>query len=85
MKDNSDDLLAIPDFLRRTMDEATRARPVHTSRRRVRWIMPKPTPPKTRKRRGTSAALRRLGWRPCDIKRMTREQAEQTVALRRSP
>ena len=85
MTTTEDDLLAIPAFLRRTLGEAVRPRkPTPRSKRRG-WIMPKRVKAKTRKHPGIPAALRHLGWRPCEIRRMSRAEAEQIAALRIRP
>jgi hypothetical protein len=79
----TDDLLEIPAFLRRTRT-ATPATSIPPKQPKAGWIMPG-VKEKTRKRPGQTKALRALGWRPRDIKKLTRREADEAVALRRAP
>jgi len=78
----TDDLLEIPLFLRRT-EEAPRRRVARSHKRRLK--LPASAKTKRKKCRGHPARLRALGYRPVEIRALTRREAEEIVAAGLKP
>lgn len=79
----NDDLLEIPAFLRRQVNPSMALAPVAESLRG--FALPTIAVRPSRKRPGVVGRLRQLGWRPCDIRRMSRDESEQRAALGKTP
>lgn len=74
----TDDPFHIPAFARRDMAAAVPANDTGTLPREI--VMPASSKARTRKRPGDAKALAGLGYRPSEIRRIDRREADELVA-----
>ena len=79
LTDDQHDRLNIPDFLRRTDTPARKARPVSADKIKLRRSRKKQR--QKRKRPGDPAALAHLGYRPSEIARIGRVEADRLITF----